>query len=131
MAVTTFTTVTSTPFKQYLDVSVNSVINVAVIELKNIFNSLSFTHFSHTASQYDYLEVTLELKNALAAGTSSTESILYIELASGVYPDNAGLSTIYAYDSRTFINGQAHDFIGTSSLSSASAIAQTGYATQS
>lgn len=105
MAASVFTTVTNTPFKQYLDVSVNSVINVAVIELKNTFNLLTFTQFSHTVSQYDYLEVNLKLNNLLAAGTSSTESILYIELASGVYPDNAGLSTIYAYDSRTFVNG--------------------------
>jgi hypothetical protein len=43
LSATPFTTVTATPFRQYLDLSMHSKINVAVVELKNPIKTIAFT----------------------------------------------------------------------------------------
>ncbi|KAL4456555.1 hypothetical protein ABPG74_000662 [Tetrahymena malaccensis] len=127
----TFNTVYSSPQRQEIQISYNSKINSDVLQLKNPFYLITYTQYSKSDSQWDYLELNLSLKDALPAGSATQESIIYIEFPSGVYPYDVGLKSLYALDSGAFQNGQQHDFKGTSGLSSASSNALYGYISKS
>ncbi|KAL4505422.1 hypothetical protein ABPG72_002484 [Tetrahymena utriculariae] len=127
----TFNTVYSSPQRQEIQISYNSKINSEVLQLKNPFYQITYTQYSRTDSQWDYLELNLSLKDSLPAGSASQESIIYIEFPSGVYPYDLGLKVLYALDSTAFQNGQQHDFKGASGLSSAFSNALYGYTSKS
>ncbi|EAR88802.2 hypothetical protein TTHERM_00262980 (macronuclear) [Tetrahymena thermophila SB210] len=126
-----FNTVYSSPQRQEIQISYNSKINSEVLNLKNPFYKITYTQYSNTQLQWDYLELNLSLKDGLSAGSATQESIIYIEFPSGVYPYDIGLKSLYALDSVTFQNGQQHDFKGTSGLSSAFSNALYGYTSKS
>jgi len=101
----------------------NSETYLEVLSLKNSFTKLVFTQNSFTASAYDYFKIDITPSIAVPAGTSTSESILYVELQYGQYPYDAGLIALYNTDTVPFYNGQISDFKSSGALSSAVNIA--------